>query len=665
VLYLFVVPLWQGPDEPAHFAYVALLDRYGLDDRAVQALSFGDDRRQGDPALVDAISASMEQHGFPQFVLGYGAPGSELGPNYAMFQEVRQPAPYYFICAAALRIARLLGVPADPVSNTDTALIVVRLVSLLMSLGVVILAWVAGALLSDGPWLRLLVPLTLVLFPQQLFMASLANNDAFAELMVSALFVTLVALLTRPFARRAPALAALALVLTLMTALTKGSAMAAALPLFCIGLLLWLGMLLSRWIGERWHYATGGRSRVGALLLLLLPLIGIAVVALLSVGPQDGEVADWTVGQADGAPVKRVAASDAHDGSYVMELTTPGGMGEAVQMLVPPVYHPAMNIQVRGWVRVPRLPAGSAHSQTAATMLLYSGSNPVAAAGVPYDAAGAWQPLSLSGSIADGGDSVTLKLIASDFGGVQFDDLSMQTAWPSTYWSVPFYRPVILNGSAELAATGVRGPVGRVVPTEARQIVGVLLNPQQYTLSELWGFYAREEYRSFWGNFGWLAIPLPDGLYVFLGALAAVAFAGLVLHAALRIGRWSAPEWLGLMSLLSIALAVIIGFSRQSMLLSLYGDAAFPQGRYLFVLIIPIAWLLLAGIATWWGLLGSAGRRLYGIVRNGGVQAEVRKEQHKGPPVKWQMLGAGAWVAMLLGFEVYCLVGLLIPYFNR
>src|SRR4051812_21812208 len=68
LLYLVIVPPWQGPDEPSHFAYVALLDRYDLDNRAVHAVNVGEDRRQGDPALLEAVTASMERHGFARFV---------------------------------------------------------------------------------------------------------------------------------------------------------------------------------------------------------------------------------------------------------------------------------------------------------------------------------------------------------------------------------------------------------------------------------------------------------------------------------------------------------------------------------------------------------------------------------------------------------------------
>ena len=38
LLYMFLIPPWQGPDEPSHFAHIALLDRYGLDEGAVAGI---------------------------------------------------------------------------------------------------------------------------------------------------------------------------------------------------------------------------------------------------------------------------------------------------------------------------------------------------------------------------------------------------------------------------------------------------------------------------------------------------------------------------------------------------------------------------------------------------------------------------------------------------
>ena len=121
-----------------------------------------------------------------------------MGPT--IFQQNRQPTPYYWLCAVGLRVARALGAPADPYTNPEAALIAMRAVSLLLGLLVVALAWVAGALLSRSgePWLMLFLPFTVALLPMHTFMATVVNDDIMAELAVSALFVALLALLRWP-----------------------------------------------------------------------------------------------------------------------------------------------------------------------------------------------------------------------------------------------------------------------------------------------------------------------------------------------------------------------------------------------------------------------------------------------------------------------------------
>ena len=78
-----------------------------------------------------------------------------------------------------------------------------RVVSVLLSLGIVVLAWLAAGLLAPGNrWLRVLLPLGVALLPMHAFTVSVANNDVIAEVAASALFVALVALLRWPQGRR-------------------------------------------------------------------------------------------------------------------------------------------------------------------------------------------------------------------------------------------------------------------------------------------------------------------------------------------------------------------------------------------------------------------------------------------------------------------------------
>jgi len=251
MLYVLLVPLWQGPDEHSHFVYAALLDKYDMDDEKVKALDvWGKDRPD---ALLSSVAASMSRHDFSRLVTWHSAPGAAVQPDPNFIQQVRQPPTYYWLCATALRAMRLLGINADPYTNPDGALKVMRVMSLALSLGVVALAWLAGAILfSSSHWLRLLLPFSIALLPMHTFVASTANNDILAELAVSALFVTLVALLRWPTGARGVGLATLAVLVTVAGFSTKATAQAASIPLLGLGLLVWLGVLLTRAV-QRWR----------------------------------------------------------------------------------------------------------------------------------------------------------------------------------------------------------------------------------------------------------------------------------------------------------------------------------------------------------------------------------------------------------------------------
>src|SRR5437762_7391484 len=120
LLFMLVVPPWQGPDEYSHFAYAVLLDTHNLDDRQVKSLDL--DFRDRDNALVSAVNASADRHDFTRLFTGSAAPGTPTDVGPTIFQQNRQPATYYWLCAVGLRVARALGAPADPYTNPEAAL---------------------------------------------------------------------------------------------------------------------------------------------------------------------------------------------------------------------------------------------------------------------------------------------------------------------------------------------------------------------------------------------------------------------------------------------------------------------------------------------------------------------------------------------------------------
>jgi 4-amino-4-deoxy-L-arabinose transferase-like glycosyltransferase len=103
-------------------------------------------------------------------------------------------------------------------------------------------------------------------------------------------------------------------------------------------------------------------------------------------------------------------------------------------------------------------------------------------------------------------------------------------------------------------------------------------------------------YRSFWGQFGWMAVPMPDREYLLLGALSVVALIGWVwwLIASSKKQEARQSRYGGL--LLTLLFVLTVGGY-------LYYNLTFVQhqGRYLFPALIPIG---LAVSIGWDHILG-------------------------------------------------------------
>lgn len=184
---LFAVrtPVWQAPDEPAHYNYV-----HQLADGHWPVIEPGD----WDQAYLSEVV------------------GSEFDPAYPVVgitYEDWQPPLYYL---AQWPVYRLSG----------GSLPAMRLLSVLFGAGVVALAWVAGRAVFDGDAPRALAVAAFVAFlPQHLAILGSVNNDSLAELIIAAIL----ALLVLPWPDRPPRRRLLALGLLLGAGfLTKATA---------------------------------------------------------------------------------------------------------------------------------------------------------------------------------------------------------------------------------------------------------------------------------------------------------------------------------------------------------------------------------------------------------------------------------------------------------
>ncbi len=118
------------------------------------------------------------------------------------------------------------------------------------------------------------------------------------------------------------------------------------------------------------------------------------------------------------------------------------------------------------------------------------------------------------------------------------------------------------------------------------EVAGSQVQSSGFGLPELWRF-AATSFRSFWGQFGWMSIPLTEREYRALIVLTALACAGWFVVA---IRRQPLPSgW----PFLALAWVGVVA-----------GDLAYnlkfvqPQGRYLFPALVPIAIFYVAGFAA-------------------------------------------------------------------
>lgn len=163
VTYLFVggmyaafVPPWQAPDEPAHYNYVRQLanGRWPM-------ITAGD----YDQAYLDEIRGAQFAPQYPIDVIEY---------------EDWQPPLYYLLLMPIFQL-------------TNGSLLALRLASLLIGAGVVVLAHaIALEVFPARRWLAWTTAVFVAFLPQHLHIMASVNNDALAELLIAAVLLVLI-----------------------------------------------------------------------------------------------------------------------------------------------------------------------------------------------------------------------------------------------------------------------------------------------------------------------------------------------------------------------------------------------------------------------------------------------------------------------------------------
>lgn len=188
LIYAAVIPLWQAPDEPYHFA-TALLPNLPADPEAADS--------QWRTLQVEML-ASMLQHRFWDFQVFEPVPQSvaERRHLYELATSTpRPPAPRaytYYVLAYGLR----------PVAHQDVTfqLYWARLLSVLTNLGLISLAFVVGHLLFAGDRFgAALLPIAVVFHPQNTFITAGVNDGNPATLLASVAVLCLVLIIVHGF----------------------------------------------------------------------------------------------------------------------------------------------------------------------------------------------------------------------------------------------------------------------------------------------------------------------------------------------------------------------------------------------------------------------------------------------------------------------------------
>jgi len=167
-LYALRTPLWQNPDEPAHYNY---LHQTAIGE-GVPVLRMGD----YDQAAIERLMAERFPPSLPVDGLRY---------------EGHQP-PLYYLAASLLDGA---------LSATDVTarVVAIRLLSVLFGAGIVLVAFRCGQLLFPGqPALALAVAMWPALLPQHVAMTAAVNNDALGWLCCALVLWASLHLVTRP-----------------------------------------------------------------------------------------------------------------------------------------------------------------------------------------------------------------------------------------------------------------------------------------------------------------------------------------------------------------------------------------------------------------------------------------------------------------------------------
>lgn len=136
----------------------------------------------------------------------------------------------------------------------------------------------------------------------------------------------------------------------------------------------------------------------------------------------------------------------------------------------------------------------------------------------------------------------------------------------------------------------------------------------QYGLDDTITQFLQTTFNSFWGQFGWMAVPMPNWIYGLLLGLVITAVAGLCLAPFVWPASQSSKEqkhWLRRLPISNIHFTLLAMMTLLTAGLHISYNLTFVQhqGRYLFPALIPLALGISIGLGAWAVLAAQTSRQ--------------------------------------------------------
>jgi hypothetical protein len=568
LLYVFVVPVWQAPDEPMLYEYAALTAELGRVPRA-------GDRSE---ALEQRLAASLARQRFWDYTIGHtpDAPPRTLAEVLALFPMPRQvggdPPLYFALAALPLRLT------AGWLPERQVLLL--RLLNALLLPGLVACAYGAarevfpdeGRMTDDeceigadasspvpGPssFVPLAVAALVALHPMLAVVGASLSNDGLANLLGAALCWALLRLLRAGLTPRRLALAAGLLALGLLSKRTL-------LPYLLLLAPLGFGWALRRRPLRERHVSP----------CVLRPAFLLATMAVIGM--------IWLTQQFD----YRLAASWTRFGSWgAAARAWPADRSGAAlrlaagEMDIQPL--PSVGDEL---LRNHTLRYGAriwSDVEARGRLIIYSGGQRHE---WPFEVHGALTPVVIT-TVAPAPSGVWFG-IAADSGWFYADDL-----WAS---GAGLPHNLLMNGALDLPALRSDSPLWAVASyLRLVEVAWAIRSGHTADALPYGSGWVSLFFASFWGHFGWMDVPFVLGSY-WMPLLALGCLAGGL--GALRWLLWRQGQirqrrqlWVVvLLLLLAVGLPVLNAYAMPK-------GQALQQGRYLFPELAPVALVLALG----------------------------------------------------------------------